>query len=269
MFFFLLISLLLLAGWLFLWRMEANHRNDVDALFALSEEKPIKRFSYAQLEGLPEPVQRYFKYALKEGQPYVRYVRLKHKGQFKTQPDKSWVPIEGEQYFTASPPGFIWKGRTTFFTAHDRFVNGEGNLTVRLLHLFKMVDTEGLEADEAELQRWVSENFWFPTNLLPGPFVEWEAIDRNTAKLNYAYKHLSFSMLTRFNEKGQIIRVEVERYKEPGQKKTWIGRAGAYEAFDEMMIPTFIEAVWKEDTEEYPYARFELTHIEYGIPESY
>lgn len=57
---------------------------EVKQLFSQSKNISDKTFSYRQLAGLPEPVQRYFKHVLKEGQPNISYVRLKHNGKFKT-----------------------------------------------------------------------------------------------------------------------------------------------------------------------------------------
>ncbi len=72
---------------------------------------------------MPEPVQRYFNYALKEGQPYISYARITHDGQFKTGLDKGWINIKGEQYATTEKPGFIWKGTTTMFIARDMYIS--------------------------------------------------------------------------------------------------------------------------------------------------
>ena len=40
-------------------------------------------FNLRQLDGLPEPVQRYFKHVLKNGQTYINQINLTHTGQFK------------------------------------------------------------------------------------------------------------------------------------------------------------------------------------------
>lgn len=94
--------------------------SEIKTLFSQSE--PMKKiFSYSQLEDLPEPVERYFRHVMKNGQPYISYVRLTHVGVFKTDPKKDWVNIKGEQYFTTGKPGFIWKGSTAMFTARDRY----------------------------------------------------------------------------------------------------------------------------------------------------
>lgn len=45
---------------------------------------------------------------LKPGQPYLRTLRLRHDGQFKTDLKKDWIPITGEDYFRADTPDSIW-----------------------------------------------------------------------------------------------------------------------------------------------------------------
>ena len=65
------------------------------------------------ISALPEPVQRYFRYALKEGAPYVNSARMRHTGEFRLAQNKPWTMIHGEQYFTTETPGFVWRGVTT------------------------------------------------------------------------------------------------------------------------------------------------------------
>ncbi|MCD4798587.1 MAG: hypothetical protein K8R19_06205 [Methanosarcinales archaeon] len=78
--------------------MKSEFDKDIEKLFADSEHIFGKVYTSNQIKDLPIPVQRYFKYALKENQPYVSYVRLQHDGEFKAS--KNWVYIEGEEYFT-------------------------------------------------------------------------------------------------------------------------------------------------------------------------
>ena len=108
----------------------------VKQLFSQSHTLSDKTFEYTQLLDLPEPVQKYFRHVLKEGQPYINYVRLSHDGQLKTGMNKEWVNIKGEQYFTTAKPGFIWKGTTATFTARDMYIGDKGRLMVSLVSLF-------------------------------------------------------------------------------------------------------------------------------------
>jgi uncharacterized protein DUF6544 len=88
-----------------------------------------------QLIGLPDPVRRYLARAVGARQHAIRTVRLRHRGTFRPSLDGSWMPIRGQQHFTADPPGFVWWGRVRMFPglwidARDRSVNGAGNMLV-------------------------------------------------------------------------------------------------------------------------------------------
>ena len=74
---FIVTGLCLTAGF-FAWRLVLARRftAGVKTLFSLSGNFAAKKFSYAQLDGLPSPVQRYFRHVIKDGQPYINYARL-------------------------------------------------------------------------------------------------------------------------------------------------------------------------------------------------
>lgn len=88
----------------------ANWKSDTDKLVeklkqsaAASEEKTI---SFKGFGDLPAPVARYFRFALKEGQPLVRTAQIRHKGEFNLNDE--WIPFDSTEHFSAQPPGFIW-----------------------------------------------------------------------------------------------------------------------------------------------------------------
>jgi len=223
----------------------------------------------ADLSKLPEPVQRYYHYAIKDSTLSIKNVRLKHSGQFKTDPKKDWMGIKGEQYFSVAEPGFIWKGTTTLFTADDRYVDGKGGLTVKLLSLIKIVEARSQQTDEAELQRWIAENFWFPINLFTNDHFTWKPIDDSHATLIFKDQHHELSMTVTFNEDGQLAMVECKRYMTDDRLEIWRGYASEYIEQKSMMIPSLIEAVWMLESGDYSYAKFALDTIEYNVSEVY
>ena len=82
-----LLILIVVIGLIFLIgkiNLANKFNKEVTQLFAESRNISAKQFTFKQLEGLPEPVERYFRHVLKDGQPYISYVRLTHNGQFKT-----------------------------------------------------------------------------------------------------------------------------------------------------------------------------------------
>lgn len=249
-----------------LWRIQMawELKQSVKEMLRQSGHHNGKAFHREDLVDLPEPVQRYFDHVLKEGQLYINRVRLRHNGTMKTGLDKRWTKITGEEYFTTANPGMIWIGRTRFFTAIDRFAKGKGNLLVKLLGIFKVVNAKGEAFTQAELLRWLGESVWFPTNLLPSEYLQWTPIDYFTARLDYNYGGLHVWYTVRFDKNGEIIQLETQRYRDAKNLDTWIGKLSRYKRHHNMLIPTVIEASWRLSNLDYPYARFKLTHIDYG-----
>ncbi len=228
-----------------------------------------KRVDPDSYKELPAPVVRYFRKVLREGAPYISSVRIKHTGFFKTNVKRGWKPIEGEQYFTALVPGFIWKGRTALFTATDSFIMDRGNLKVWLLSCIRIINRSGRWIDEGELIRWLGETVWFPTSLIPSNYISWEAVDDTTANLVFTYKGKRVSYRVHFNGRDEIYRIEAMCMYRQGRREKWVGYLRSYEWHNNFYVPTRVEAAWILDGKEYSYALFELTRIEYGHPEQF
>jgi len=247
--------------------MKSELDNDIENLFADSDNISGKVYTSNQIKDLPMPVQRYFKYALKENQPYVSYARLQHGGEFKAS--KNWVSIEGEEYFTMQKPGFVWLGKVPFFSAKDVYIDGTGNLKVKLLSLIKIVDSRGRETDQGELLRWLGEAPLFPTALLPSENLRWEPIDNDSAKVIFNDKNLTIEGVFCFNEEGQITQFKTKRYKDKTTLENFTGYCGDYRTVDGMKVPFYLEAVWNLESGDLSYAKFKIDRIEYNNPSKF
>lgn len=238
-------------------------RRDVVALYAHIPNTPLRHYHEDQLEGLPAPVQRYFRHVLVEGQPYLRGLRLHHGGRFKTDLNKDWIPITGEQFVTAEPAGFIWQGTTRWFTARDAYEAGLGSLTVRLLGAVPVVRGKGPSFDEGELLRWLAESTWLPTALLPSARIAWTAVDDHSAHVTFTKADQSVSCLMRFNERGEIEACETDRNIDATTRRPWVCRYARYRRLHGVLIPTWGEADWVVDGRREPYAQFVVQELEY------
>ena len=237
--------------------------NEVKTLLAQSKPVPGQKFNLSQVADLPEPAQRYFKHVLKIGQPYINHVSLTHDGQFKMGLDKAWMDIEGEQYFTTTKPGFIWKGSTWMFTAFDSYINDSGRLVAWVLSCIKVANSKGESFNEGELQRWLAESVWFPTNLLPSQWLAWSAIDAQTAKLTFNYKNVSFYFTVTFNEIGEIKQMETQRFMTETKRERWICQFSDYQNRNGVTIPLLGEVSWRLDKGALSYAKFNVKTIKY------
>lgn len=231
-------------------------------------------YSSLELEGLPEPVQRYFKTVLTKDQSLVRRVRIKHRGTFNMgQADDNWQPFTSEQVVVTSPRGFIWDASIRMapglkVSVVDAYVAGQGVLEAKLFGLITvMKQPESPELDQGELLRFFAEAAWYPTVLLPGQGVDWQAVDASRAIATLTDSGTTVSVTITFNEAGLIefVRAE-ERYREVDGAQVatpWEGRFWNYEERDGMLIPMAGEVAWLLAEGPKPYWRGRVTDIQY------
>lgn len=252
-------------------------RSEVERMFADSKDVSDRVFSYQQIEGLPEPVQRYFKYALKDGQHYISYARLRHTGTLRTSGEQGWMPISGEEYFTTQEPAFVWYAKARvqpipimWIAARDMYFQGKGSMLIKLFSVYTMGDSRGREIDQGALVRYLAEAVWFPTALLPNEYLHWEPVDSNSAKALFAHRSVTVTAIFHFNEKGEVTRIEAERYAEiGGPLEKWSVYCTKYIEFGRVRLPSSVEAVWNLKSGDLSYARFEVTEIEFNKPATY
>lgn len=261
---FILITLLI--GKL---NLTIKFRQEVKELFAQSKDISDKIYHQNQLADLPEPVQRYFKHILKDSQPYISYARIKHDGQFKMGFDKDWVNITGEQYATTEKPGFIWKGKTSMFVARDMYIGDKGRLIASIFSLYNIVDAKGEAYNQGELLRWLGESVLYPTNFLPSEKLKWVPIDAKTAKLTFEHNRLSLFFICTFNEIGEMTEMETKRFMDEKHSETWVIKSSNFREWNNVIIPTSFDVLWRLEKGDFSYAKFNITEIEYNKAERF
>lgn len=259
----------MLATLLFRLRREASARRQlIDILLVETESTARDAFSPAEIEELPGPVRRYLGKVLKEGQPRVRSVELRQRGEFRL--GETWREMEAEQFFTTRPPGFVWSAKIRVLPlivarVVDNYVSGAGSLRVTVLSFVVAEGEAGPELDEGELVRFLGEAVWFPTVLLPGGGVEWESVDDSSARATLRHGETEASLLFHFGEDGLVERVtgmRPRRAEDGGFEDTeFMGRWQRYRERSGMLVPMEGEAQWDDEAE--PYWQARLTDVSY------
>ena len=251
---------------------------EINLLSKEGSETQSKMFHLSDLEGLPEPVQRYFKHVLKDGQEYIKFVRLKQIGEFRMKENQPWLPITAEQYFTTQKPAFLWRvhlkmNPLIWIEGRDVYYQGRGNMLIKLLSAINVVNAKGKEMDISTLIRFLSEAPWFPTALIPGDYIQWIEIEANSPQVMIKDEGYSASGIYTFNELGEIIKFESkDRYMEIDgnySKETWSGYFRNYREINDIKIPTEGEVEWNLGDKDLPYAKLKITDIEYNIFSKY
>ena len=234
---------------------------------------PNRIYSDYDLINLPAPVQRYARYACVLGQEAIKFANLNHTGFFRTSPTETFKPINGEEFFITQSPGFIWKGNMKMkglpVAIRDRYWNGEGNMLVQALWTFPLVNETGKEINVSSLLRYLMEAVWIPTALL-GDNIQWETIDENTAKATITDKDISGSVIFSFNVDGAITSaITYDRYRTEGDQQIrlpWKANMREYKEINGFKVPTKANVAWEIDGEEFVYAKFLITNIDF-IPQ--
>lgn len=221
---------------------------------ALAQE--MKTVSFKDFDQLPEPVARYLRLALKEGQALIRSVRFKQVGRLRglEKSQAGWMPYRAVQFFSARQPGFVWDARVRAsfsmqMRVRDAYVAGQGAAQVSALSLMTIADEHGgAELAEGALLRYLAEAVWLPTALLPSTRLAWSPIDGNRALATMTDAGTTVSLEFRFNDAGEVVSVYTPgRYRavDGGYELTpWGGQHRSYEERDGMWIPTEAEVEW-------------------------
>jgi hypothetical protein len=141
-------------------------RLHIDQLDSAEAENPIRSppqsrheagFSVTELEGLPLPVQRYFRAVLRDGQPSIRAATITMAGTINmSATGEQWKPFTSTQRAVNSVssshprlrPGFLWNAEVAMFPGvparvEDSYIAGQGQVIAKLFGLFTVARASG------------------------------------------------------------------------------------------------------------------------------
>lgn len=256
------------------WRWDAGTRELRARLEAARRPVRPAGVDLREIDGLPAPVQRYFRSVLENGQPMIAAAAVEHSGTFNMgETDDRWKPFISTQRVVTQRPGFDWDGRVAMMPGlpvrvHDAYVTGEGILQASLLGLVPLAALRGAgEVARGELMRFFAEAAWYPTALLPSQGVRWEAVDDRSARGTLTDGAITLTLLFGFDDAGLIETVRAEaRGRTVGGKivpTPWQGRFWNYQARGGMRVPIEGEVAWLLPDGPKPYWRGRIERIEY------
>jgi hypothetical protein len=269
----LLLGAVLLTAWGAARWAEATRL--LEAQLEAARKGPVPaRYDPRELEGLPPPVQNYFRRVLTPGQPMVSAVTLAHRGSFDmAETGEQWKPFRSTQRVVAQRPGFVWDGRITMLPGlnvhvHDAYVAGTGLLRPAIVGLFTLAELRGVrELDEGELMRFFAEAAWYPTALLPSQGVRWQAVDGRTARATLGDGPLSVTLTFGFADDDSMAWVRAEaRGRTVGGRSVptpWEGRWFDLQQQDGMRVPMRGEVAWLLPAGRKPYWRGTVSLLRY------
>lgn len=247
------------------WENLASHQPSTPAVFDSS-----------MVAGLPDPAQRFFRFAIRPGTPLYTVAEISMEGEFslgdKSKPD--YMPMTAEQIL-AAPYGFVWKvraGNTVWVSGSDGAVNGSSWSRFWLWGIAP-VARAGNNEDHARAAfgRYVAESvFWTPAALLPGDNVRWEAIDDATARVIMRHRGLEQAVDLSIGANGEPVKVVFQRWSDANPERAFQlqpfgGYLSDYRDFGGFRLPARIEAGNFFETDDY-FAFFKATVTSVRFP---
>ena len=214
----------------------------------------------ASIDGLPEPVKRYFRHVLTQGQPLIGSATFRQSGWLRTGTRAArWLPFTAEHFVVPPAKGFVWNAKVemplaTHIRVLDSHVAGVGAGRVSLLSAFPIASEANVpELNAGALHRYLAEAVWYPTALLPQAGVAWTPIDGDSAIATLTAGGTTVSLVFRFNAIGEVTGIyspgRFGRFDGVYRQAPWEGHFRDYQPMRGMRVPMYGEVGWYDEGE--------------------
>jgi hypothetical protein len=230
------------------------------------------RFGIEMIEGLPEPVQRYFRHAIAPGTPLAASVELHMTGWIRLSRGARWMRLKAAEIL-APPDGFVFTASTgglLKISGADSYLNRNGSVAWRLFGIVPVARASGPDVSRSAQGRLAGELFLLPSALLPQRGVRWEALGDDTVRASFTVEGRAYQLTLGLQPGGAPGSVEVNRWgnvETEGGAFREIAFGGALaepRTFGGYTIPTRIAAGWRPGSDSF----FEFFRIE-GLSAAY
>ena len=257
-------------------RFQRRIDDEARALLAGARAAEARPVDARDLDRLPPPVRRWLEVSGAVGRPRATTVRLKQRGEMRTGPDRPWMPVVAEQYFSVDPPGFVWRVdarmmRVLPIAGRDRYAGGHGNMLIKLASLVAVADGSGPKMDQGALLRFLGEIIWFPSAAV-GDTITWQAIDARSARATMTYGGTSASAVFTFGADGRFESLTADRYLGAGEGarlERWFIPVTESRVVRGIDMPVRGDAYWKLAGGDFDYYRWQVTDVEANHPALY
>ena len=230
-----------------------------------------QQINYNDILNLPAPVQRYLKFAVRDGKRYPNTISLVHGGWYRMSADQSWMSIYGEEYYRLDKPEYLWFSKISYppgilIRARDSYFAGVGKKSMDVLSVYPLMHRSDQATSVTNLLRYLFEMPNIPMAFYRSNFLSWQAIDDHSARVTIKDGDIQASATFYFDADGKLVRaITNDRYRKTraGLVKTpMVVRYGDYKYVDGYFVPGFREMAWKIPSGEYIYARYMLDRVD-------
>jgi hypothetical protein len=250
------------------YHFEKGYRQDVKENLQRTNLLKADLLTDTDLLPLPEPVQRYLKYAGVLNKPKLKNMRIAFEGQMREK-GKDFFPFSCVQYNFFDEPTrlFFMKAKMKGFTVpgYHKYSNAIAMMDIRVFGFFPVVKKSGKDMDQAETVTLFNDMCLMAPATLIDKRITWQAIDSNSAKAIFTNHTITISAILYFNKQGQLIDFisndrDVNHY-------TFSTPVSNYKNINGINMMTYGETIWHYPDGEFVYGKFTLKSIEHNVTE--
>jgi len=247
-------------------RFENSYKNLVKENLLRTNILKTDILTDADLLPLPEPVQRYLKYAGVVNKPKVKNVKVVFDGQMREK-GKDYFPFASEQFNFFDEPTrlFFMKGKIfgVNFLGYHKYSNGKAIMDIRFFGLFAIVKKSGDIMDKAETVTLFNDMCLLAPATLIDKRIQWEIINDTLVKATFTNKKISIKAILYFNQQGQLVNF-ISNDRDMNQYP-FLTPVSEYKIINGYNLMSKAETVWDYTDGKFTYGKFILKDIEYNI----
>ena len=176
-------------------QFESKFSKDVKANLVRNKIIQTDLLTEADIQYLPQPVQKYLRYSGAINQPKIKNARIVFDGEMRDK-GKDWFKFQSVQYNFIDEPArlFFMKAKMFGITlpGYHNYQNATAGMQVKLFGMFPIVQAKGNEMNKAETVTVFNDMcLMFPASLIDKR-IKWEPIDSTSANATFTNKNNKF-----------------------------------------------------------------------------
>jgi len=254
--------------------MKKTYENEVKIGLNRTKLTKPEILTEADIQHLPEVVQKYLRYVGVIGKEKVINFRLEFEGGIRSNPGDDWMKLSSVQYNFFDKPTRIFyiKARKMGIPAVGihLYKNETAIMHIKLAGLFTVADAKGPEMNQGETVTVFNDMCFMAPATLIDKNIKWEPIDSLSVKAHFTNGSITISATLFFNETGELINFSSNDRYETKDGKTyknypWITPVvGGYVEVNGYRLPKGAKVIYIHPEGEFCYGEFFLKNVEYN-----